>query len=163
MTREKLIDILRDNGIHPTSQRIEVTEKLISSATSLTADEIYESIKVDNPCLGKATVFRTLETLSSAGLVRRFERPGHVYAYVWCGTEHHHHLVCTRCHRSFELNEDEIVPLLLNIKQKYGFTVNHLTLDFYGLCSQCQLESTEDDSLALHNSDSVSNKQNKRK
>src|SRR5437016_5628997 len=124
-------------GRRPTAQRLVVLEALRGAKRTVTAPELFELLREDHPLLGRATVFRTLDSLVDAGLAQRFERPGHVYAYAACSSDHHHHLVCTSCDTSFEIEEAAIASLTRELEAQHGFTVHHATLDFYGLCSGC--------------------------
>jgi Fur family transcriptional regulator, ferric uptake regulator len=104
----------------------------------VTADELYARLRVTNPGVGRATVFRTLERLVEAGVARRLEQEGHVYGYVLCRPEHHHHLVCTTCGRVEDIGEAYIGPMASRIQRERGFQVDDARLDFYGRCAACQ-------------------------
>jgi Fur family ferric uptake transcriptional regulator len=87
-------------------------------------------------------VYRVLEALVEVGAARRLERPGHVYAYVACDPQHHHHLVCTRCGRVEEIGEQFVQELSDGIARRYKFKIEDSTLDFYGLCAECRASAT---------------------
>ena len=138
--RQTLDDLsarLEAQGRRPTAQRLEVLDALRRSSRSVTAADLYEQLRAHNPLLGRATVFRSLDSLVDAGLAQRFERPGHVYAYAACSEVHHHHLVCTRCDATFEIDERAVGRLVQELAHRHGFTVHHGSLDFYGLCRTC--------------------------
>ena len=128
---------LAARGRRPTAQRLVVLESLRRSARTLTAQELYDQLRRTHPLLGRATVFRALDSLVEAGLAQRFERPGHVYAYAACSAQHHHHLVCTQCDRTIEVDEASIGHLVAGLAREHGFTVDHASLDFYGRCRRC--------------------------
>lgn len=125
------------SGQRLTPQRRTVLEALRRSRTTATALELYEELRSTHPRLGRATVFRSLDSLVEAGLAQRFERPGHVYAYAPCSPRHHHHLVCRRCGQSVEIDEEVIGPLVRALNGRYSFAVDHESLDFYGICRRC--------------------------
>jgi len=124
-------------GRRPTAQRLVVLEALRGAKRTVTAPELFDQLREDNPLIGRATVFRTLDSLVDAGLAQRFERPGHVYAYAACSSAHHHHLVCTVCNTTIEIDEAALGMLTRELESRHGFTVHHATLDFYGLCERC--------------------------
>ena len=134
---DELSERLSAQGRRPTAQRLVVLEALRREAHTVTAPELYEQLRTTHPLLGRATVFRSLDSLVDAGLAQRFERAGHVYAYAACSAEHHHHLVCTTCNTSSEIDEASIATLTRELSAQHGFTVQHSSLDFYGLCSDC--------------------------
>ncbi len=128
---------LQQTGVRLTPQRLAIAGVLAQTGKEASAQELYDRVRRKHPYIGRATVFRSLDRLVSAGLAQRLERPGHVSAYVWCEPGHHHHLICTTCRTVEELDEDAVAPLAEAIAQKRGFRVDHATLDFYGECRTC--------------------------
>lgn len=58
----------------------------------LSADDIYDEVKRQNPKIGKATVYRNIESMAENGLLRRF--PGiNGKTYYECNPDTHAHLV----------------------------------------------------------------------
>lgn len=125
-------------GERVTPQRLLIAERLAAAGRQLTATELYERVRRAEPTIGRATVFRTLETLVDAGVVRRLEQDGHVYAYVACQPEHHHHLSCTSCGRVEEIEEAYVRPIAERLAADRGFEIDDARLDFYGRCSRCR-------------------------
>lgn len=137
---EDLSERLSASGRRATSQRLVVLEALRQSRRTVTAPELFEQLRLRNPLIGRATVFRSLDSLVEAGLAQRFERPGHIYSYAACSMQHHHHLVCTRCDSTQEIDEDAIAMLTAELARRHGFTAHHGTLDFYGTCERCRAD-----------------------
>src|ERR1700716_148230 len=129
---------LAAGGRRRTAQRVVVAEALAAAKRALSAQELYERISATHPTLGRATVYRALEAQVQDGMASRFERDGHVSAYIACDAEHHHHLVCTRCQRVEDLDETAVAPLLASVGRRHDFQVDHAALDFYGLCRSCR-------------------------
>ncbi len=125
-------------GRRLTRQRVIVAEALAAARRALSAQELYLRINASHPTLGRATVYRALEAQVQDGMASRFERDGHVSAYIACDTTHHHHLVCTRCQRVEDLDETVVAPLLSSVGRRHDFQVDHAALDFYGLCGSCR-------------------------
>jgi Fur family transcriptional regulator, ferric uptake regulator len=120
-----------------TRQRLLVADALRSMARQVTAQELYDDLRRSDPSIGRATVFRTLEALASAGVARRLERDGHVYGYVACRPEHHHHVACDRCGRVEEIGEGYVAEMAERLSADLGFEVDDARLDFYGRCARC--------------------------
>jgi Fur family ferric uptake transcriptional regulator len=129
-------------GERVTRQRLQVANALAADGRQVTADELYRSLRRHEPKIGRATVFRTLETLVEAGVARRLELDGHVYAYVACLPEHHHHLACTNCGRVEEIDEAYVRPIAERLAQEMGFQIDDARLDFYGRCATCRGEGS---------------------
>ena len=133
-------DRLTAAGERVTRQRLLVANALGASGRRLTAEQLYRSLRRREPAIGRATVFRTLETLVEAGVARRLELDGHVYAYVACLPAHHHHIACTRCGRVEEIDEAYVAPIAERLAAEMGFEIDDARLDFYGRCATCRSE-----------------------
>jgi Fur family ferric uptake transcriptional regulator len=128
---------LRRAGERVTGQRLLVAEALERSGRQVSAQELWLALRRRTPGLGRATVFRTLETLVVAGVARRLERDGHVYGYVACRPGHHHHLACSACGRVEEIGERLVAPVADRVRSELGFEIDDARLDFYGRCADC--------------------------
>ncbi|MBI2773152.1 MAG: transcriptional repressor, partial [Chloroflexi bacterium] len=113
-------------------------EALARAGTALSAQELYDRLRPRHHRLGLATVYRALEAQVESGMAQRLERPGHVYAYVACSPEHHHHLVCTTCQRVQDVDETVLASMLRSVRERHGFSVDHARLDLYGECASCR-------------------------
>lgn len=133
-------DRLAAAGERVTRQRLLVANALAADGRQLTAEQLYGRLRRQEPSIGRATVFRTLETLVDAGVARRLELDGHVYAYVACLPEHHHHVACTRCGRVEEIDEAYVTPIARRLALDLGFEIDDARLDFYGRCETCLAE-----------------------
>ncbi|MBA2632067.1 MAG: transcriptional repressor [Chloroflexi bacterium] len=133
-------DRLAAAGERVTRQRLLVADALAAVGRRVTAQDLYDRLRRRDPRIGRATVFRTLEALVVAGVARRLEQDGHVYGYVACRPEHHHHLACDRCGRVEEIEEAYITPVAERLAADRGFKVDDARLDFYGLCARCAVE-----------------------
>lgn len=141
MTGSSTADRLRDAGERVTRQRLLVADALTAVGRQVTAQDLYERLRRRDPSIGRATVFRTLEALVTAGVARRLETGGHVYGYVACRPEHHHHLACERCGRVEEIGERFIKPVAERVAAELGFRIDDARLDFYGLCASCAAQT----------------------
>ncbi len=138
MIGRSVADRLHDAGERVTRQRLLIADALEAAGRQVTAQELYDRIRLREPAIGRATVFRTLEALVATGVARRLEREGHVYGYVACRPDHHHHLACDRCGRVEEIDEAYIRPVAERVADDLGFTIDDARLDFYGLCADCR-------------------------
>src|SRR5438132_8238138 len=129
---------IRARGRRGTRQRVVVAEALAAAKRALSAQELFERVRASHPTIGRATVYRALEAQVEDGMAGRFERSGHVSAYIACDAEHHHHLVCTSCQRVEDVAEDTLAPMLASVGRRHDFQVDHAALDFYGLCAACR-------------------------
>jgi Fur family ferric uptake transcriptional regulator len=120
-----------------TPQRLLVAEVLAGAGRQLTAQELWHRVRRRSPGVGRATVFRTVETLVDAGVARRLERPNRASGYIACQPDHHHHLACSRCGRVEEIGESYVAAVAQRVASDTGFVIDDARLDFYGRCASC--------------------------
>jgi Fe2+ or Zn2+ uptake regulation protein len=137
LTGPSTADRLREAGERVTRQRLAVADALTAVGRQVSAQDLYGRLHAQDPSIGRATVFRTLDALVAAGVARRLELNGHVYGYVACRPEHHHHLSCDRCGRVDEIDEAYIRPVSERVAANLGFRIDDARVDFYGLCASC--------------------------
>lgn len=69
-TRENMADLLRQRGVNPTHQRIEIAHVLFSHGQHLSADQVLNLVNQRSPETSRATVYNTLNLFLEKGLVR---------------------------------------------------------------------------------------------
>ncbi len=90
-TRDTLVDGLRQHGINPTHQRIEIAYALFSRGEHLSADRVLAIVNGRHSETSKATVYNTLKLLLEKKLIREvIVDPNKVFYDP--NTEPHHHL-----------------------------------------------------------------------
>lgn len=89
-TREEVSDLLRQRGITPTHQRMEIAQVLFEKRWHPSADQILAAVNVRYAETSKATVYNTLKLFLEKGLVRELiVDPSKVF-YDSNICEHHH-------------------------------------------------------------------------
>lgn len=69
-TRNSIVDRLREYGINPTHQRIEIAYTLFSRQEHLSADQILAAVNTRHSETSKATVYNTLNLFVKKKLIR---------------------------------------------------------------------------------------------
>ncbi len=136
---EQLTEYLSGQGLRATRQRDEILNIFVSAGRHLSAEELYLLVKKKHPRTGYATVYRTLKLLAEAGLAeeRRFA-DGFIRYEHNASSGHHDHLICTKCGRIIEFENERIEALQRDVARKNRFLVQNHKLELYGLCSDCQ-------------------------
>ncbi len=91
----KFVNILKDVGLKATPQRVAVLRELYKK-NHPTIDEIYENIKIENPSISLATVYKNLAVLRDVGLVVEIHTPSKKIRYDYF-RKPHLHIVCSAC------------------------------------------------------------------
>lgn len=122
-------------GVRSTAQRLAVLRAVEDAAGSFTVAELHASARRFEPRLGLATTYRTVDLLREHGSVHSLLGDSRS-AYVRCGPDHHHHLVCTACGR---VEETELcaAPSDAELRRRHGFRAAAHELDIYGTCRRC--------------------------
>lgn len=90
-TRDNLADKLRQHGINPTHQRIEIAHALFSRQAHLSADQVMAIVNEKHSETSKATVYNTLNLFRQKDLVREvIVDPSKVFYDP--NTEPHYHI-----------------------------------------------------------------------
>ena len=118
-------------------QRDTILQVVMNSKDHPRADSVYDQVRQDIPNISMGTVYRNLKILATAGEIRELEIPGSPSRFDG-RTSNHHHLVCEKCGRIFDLDEAIDLNMEARIAQKTGFKVKRQYLKFIGLCSDCQ-------------------------
>jgi len=117
-------------------ERILKLLKALKRATS--AQDIYIELRKRDETMGLATVYRSLDALKLDGLiqVRTLSSGESLYSLV---QEDRHHLTCLQCGASTPIQECPVHDLENRLNESYRFKIFYHTLEFFGLCTQCQL------------------------
>jgi Fur family ferric uptake transcriptional regulator len=136
---ELFYSYLRQNGLKKTHQKDLILETFLNTEGHLSVEDIYALVKKKDKKVGIVTVFRTLKSLTACGIARevtlgdgltRFE---HSYHHP-----HHHHIVCTECHKAIEFVCPELERIQNEIIQRYHFQPIHHRFQTYGICEDCR-------------------------
>jgi len=134
------IKTLKQKGLKLTPQRKLIIDAIHDTGARLTAEEIITNVQAIMPEVHKSTIYRTLELLEGAGCVFKSELGDHsIYHHAEEGQ--HHHLVCSRCGKTIECDEDLFTPVEKILAEKYGFCVDFKHLVMSGLCEECRSKS----------------------
>jgi Fur family ferric uptake transcriptional regulator len=117
-------------------------ERILSLLKSLkraiSAQDIYVELRNCNQAIGLATVYRSLEALKLEGVVqvRTLASGESLYSSV---QQDKHHLSCLQCGKSIPIHQCPVHELETQLNQSHKFKIFYHTLEFFGLCNQCQL------------------------
>jgi Fur family ferric uptake transcriptional regulator len=136
---ELFYSFLRQNGLKKTYQKDLILETFLNTEGHLSVEDIYSLVKKRDKKVGIVTVFRTLKSLTACGIAReitlgdgltRFE---HSYHHP-----HHHHIVCTECHKTIEFISPDLERIQGEIVARYHFQPVHHRFQIFGICEDCR-------------------------
>ena len=137
--RARLNDYMSKHGLRSTEQRRLVTEMFFATEEHLSIEDLLDRVRIEEPKIGYATVYRTLKLLKDCGLAfeRHFGDGVSRYEVAWAN-EHHDHLICVECEKIVEFEDGDIEELQHDVAARLGFTLVRHKLELYGMCADCR-------------------------
>jgi Fur family transcriptional regulator, ferric uptake regulator len=133
-----LIDALERAGLRLTAPRRAVAQLVADQPGHFTSAGIVAAARTRRLGVGRATTFRTLEVLLEIGAIERIDLPNGEHAYLACEPTHHHHVVCSNCGRSRDIDDAGLRAVVRTIARRTGYRVDDHRLELFGLCPACQ-------------------------
>ena len=134
---------LKERGCHVTPQRMAVIRALLASQEHPSVEQIYAQVRADFPMTSLATVYKTVTLLKEMGEVCEISLGDGSNRYDGAAPEPHPHLICVRCQRIEDLAGPARGRLPLRAAQQSGYQISSYRLDFFGVCPQCQKNTTD--------------------
>jgi Fe2+ or Zn2+ uptake regulation protein len=97
------------------------------------AEEIYEALAPEIPTLSRTTIYNTLHTFASHGLVNCLSIDGVEIRYDSM-LESHGHFKCSACGSIYNFQAD---PDSIPTPGLEGFRIEHRNIVFTGICPDC--------------------------
>ena len=129
---------LREAGHKLTNARLTVLNVLENNDGHLTSAEVLDQVEHLDSSIGRASVFRTLDLLTSLSIIRpTYMNSSMTPTYVLMPDGHHHHIVCTNCNRIIEFENCGLGAIAIELEERLHVKLTGHLLEFYGLCDKC--------------------------
>jgi Fur family ferric uptake transcriptional regulator len=129
---------LREQRLPVTRQRDLIAETVFRSEEHLSVEAIARRMAERGARVGVATIYRTLELLVSAGLVREHEFGEGFRRFEPAGREGgHEHLICVRCGKVVEFANERLERMLPVIADEHAFQHERHRVEIFGTCRDC--------------------------
>lgn len=116
-------------------QRELIYQNLKNRCDHPTAEIIYTDLKRTNPGLSLGTVYRNLNFLVSAKMIRKLD-VGQSTVHFDADLSAHHHFVCDHCQQVYDITYDDKY-LKNDIQHSTNHQINKVELVFSGICKDC--------------------------
>src|SRR5437660_2774167 len=123
-----------------TEQQRDLVRYIFSQHNHFDADQLIDRVKRENFQASRATVYRTLNKLVDAGMLRRLELGSRTFYEHDYGYPQHEHLFCTRCRKMIEFQQPAFEQLIEQVARDHGFQVSGHSFIIRGVCEQCNRE-----------------------
>jgi Fur family ferric uptake transcriptional regulator len=137
---EVLRRYLSDHGLKMTTQREKILEVFLETQGHVTAEQLYDRLKRIDPSIGFTTVYRSLRLLCACGLAQERSFGHGPTRYENAYTRHHHdHLVCVKCGRIIEFENESIEEIQKEVARTHRFELLDHRHELYGHCEACRM------------------------
>ncbi len=134
MNRKQLTARLHAAGLKATPRRLAILGAIISLDNHPTADEIIGFLKERKLNIGRATIYKALDSLLAKRIILRVETGNDIIRYD-AVNEPHHHLFSTESGTIKDYRNEEISMILENYFRKnkiVGFEIDEIKLHLKG-------------------------------
>lgn len=138
-------ELLKQNDLKITKNRIAILEELNAKETPITAEEIFSSIsKNSDEKYSLSSVYRALNHFCEKSIIRKIaEIDGTTYFQL--KNIHSHSLICTKCKKIIPINHCPITPIIDDIENKTKFIVTSHHLEIKGICEECMKKVSKEE------------------
>ena len=123
-----------------TAQRRVILDLLRKQETHPTGDELYRLARRRLPRISLGTVYRNLELLSEAGLIRKLAL-GRTQRRFDGKLDQHYHARCLRCGRVEDVSLHPVSGLERAARRATGYRITGHHVELVGLCPECVRET----------------------
>jgi len=137
--RDRFDEYLQSRGKRITQQRRSLVDYIFERHDHFDADELIGSLagRPGGDRISRPTVYRTLNELVEAGLLRKMTLGGRaVYEHDY-GYPQHDHLYCQMCDKLIEFSSEELQSIRDAVAREHDFRVIGHRLIITGICHDC--------------------------
>lgn len=130
---------LKSKGHRITRARSAIIKILAGNISPISVTELNSKLQNGGVAVNKTTLYRELEFLLAEKIVKEINLREDKKRYELADSAHHHHLVCLNCKRVEDIDlQNDLSKQEEVIKNTKNFKVINHSLEFFGLCKNCQ-------------------------
>ena len=137
---ERFAEFLQSRGRRLTQQKQALLDTIFRRHEHFDADDLMDELRQDKSTTKKAsrpTVYRMLNELVEAGLLRKMNLNGRaVYEHDY-GYPQHDHLHCEKCDKLIEFQSETLKEIRKAVAEKHNFRVTGHRFIITGVCDEC--------------------------
>ncbi len=118
-------------------QRQVITEALEDNVVHPTAEYLYGILKQTEPNLSLATLYRNLNKMADAGMIKKIEGLDGKAHYDH-NTHEHYHFICSKCGRVVDINSNIASNLAHEAESETGCKIESYDIILKGICQDCR-------------------------
>lgn len=137
---DHLKEVLKENGVKLTHQRVEVFREIAQTKDHPDAERVFQRLRKKLPMISLDTVYRTLWLLKDLGLIATIGYSRESTRFD-ANLDRHHHFVCVKCGMTRDFYSDKLYNLRLPDSVNDFGTVQTAHIEVKGICKECESKS----------------------
>lgn len=129
---------LKKFKLKATPARLAVMAFLEKASEPVDVSSIISNLKEQGIEADPATVFRMMNDFLEKGVTKQIRFEEGKLRYELANKGDHHHLICESCGKIESVSDTVVPEMEEDIKKKHKFLVKRHSLEFFGLCKDCQ-------------------------
>jgi Fur family ferric uptake transcriptional regulator len=136
--KEQFKKLFKQEQIDHFEDRFKILEVFLQTENHVTIDEMVGLLKQNGWSLEPEFVRDTMKLMCRFGFAQKsqFDNGELRYEHRHLG-QHHDHMICTKCRKIFEFEEDRLEQLQIKIAAAKGFHMLQHKMEIYGICEDC--------------------------
>jgi len=139
--KQQFKKLFKQEHIDNFEDRFKVLEAFLQTEKHVSVDELVARLDHNGWRLEPEFVKETLKLMCRFGFAHksRFDNGMVLYEHRHLG-QHHDHMICTKCRKILEFEEEQIEQLQIKIAASHGFHMLQHKMEIYGICNSCLRE-----------------------
>lgn len=130
--------LFKQENIDNFEDRFKVLDAFLQTESHVTFAELTGILNDNGYNLDNEFVRDTLKMMCNFGFARKHRFDNCVVRYEhWHLGQHHDHIICIKCRKIVEFEEDALENLQIKIASAHGFHMLQHRMELYGICSEC--------------------------
>jgi Fur family transcriptional regulator, ferric uptake regulator len=136
--KEQFIKLFEKDRIDRFEDRLAILEVFLCSEHHVTLQALGDLVRQNGHDFSGAFILETIELMCHYGFAQanRFDNGQIHYEHRHLG-QHHDHLICTKCQKIVEFEDNTLERLQIQIANAYGFHILQHKMELYGICREC--------------------------
>ncbi|MFC1812052.1 transcriptional repressor [Thermodesulfobacteriota bacterium] len=136
--KEQFKKLFKQEYIDNFEDRYKILEVFLQTERHITADDLIQLLEENGYQIDPDFVRDTLKLMCRFGFAwkNRFDNGYVRYEHFHLG-QHHDHMICTKCKKIVEFENEQLENLQEQIAVRSGFHMLQHKMEIYGICSEC--------------------------
>lgn len=136
--KKQFENLFRQEQIDRLEDRFKVLEAFLQTEAHVTDKELLNILEENGYCFSPDFVRESLKLMCRFGFARanKFDKGMTRYEHFHLG-EHHDHIVCIKCGKIIEFENNSLEKLQEQVAADHDFYMLWHKMEIYGICSEC--------------------------